>query len=92
MLTDRLKKRLVKDRPQTTVTIRIPIDVVDAMKEIAPRKGFSGYQTLLKSYVSEGLRRDEAMLSLGKEARLIEALRKLGVPESVIKEAEREVA
>ena len=32
MLTDRLKKRLVKDRPQTTVTIRIPIDVVDAMK------------------------------------------------------------
>lgn len=92
MLTDRLKKRLVKDRPQTTVTIRMPIDVVDAMKEIAPRKGFSGYQTLLKSYVSEGLRRDEAMLSLGKEARLIEALRKRGVPESVIEEAERDVA
>lgn len=92
MLTDRLKKRLVKDRPQTTVTIRIPIDVVDAMKEIAPRKGFSGHQTLLKSYVSEGLRRDEAMLSLGKEARLIEALRKRGVPESVIEEAERDAA
>ena len=92
MLTDRLKKRLVKDRPQTTVTIRIPIDVVDAMKEIAPRKGLSGYQTLLKSYVSEGLRRDEAMLSLGKEARLIEALRKRGVPESVIEEAERDAA
>ena len=92
MLTDRLKKRLVKDRPQTTVTIRITIDVVDAMKEIAPRKGFSGYQALLKSYVSEGLRRDEAMLSLGKEARLIEALRKRGVPESVIEEAERDAA
>ena len=92
MLTERLKKRLVKDRPQTTVTIRIPIDVVDAMKEIAPRKGFSGYQTLLKSYVSEGLRRDEAMLSLGKEARLIEALKKRGVPESVIEEAERDAA
>lgn len=92
MLTDRLKKRLVKDRPQTTVTIRIPIDVVEAMKEIAPRNGFSGYQTLLKSYVSEGLRRDEAMLSLGKEARLIEALRKRGVPESVIEEAERDAA
>ena len=33
MLIDRLKKRLVKDRPQTTVTIRITIDVVDAMKQ-----------------------------------------------------------
>lgn len=66
--------------------------VVDALREIAPRKGLSGYQTLLKSYVSEGLRRDEAMLSLGKEARLIEALRKRGVPESVIEEAERDAA
>jgi hypothetical protein len=32
------------------------------------------------------------MLSLGKEARLIEALRKRGVPESVIEEAERDAA
>jgi len=74
------------------VTIRFPVDVVDSMKEIAPRKGFSEYQTLLKSYVSEGLRRDEAMLALGKEARLIEALKKRGVPESLIEEAERDAA
>jgi hypothetical protein len=92
MLSDRLKKRLVKDRPLTSITIRIPVDVVESMKEIAPRKGFSGYQTLLKSYVSEGLRRDEAMLSSSKEARLIEALKKRGVPESLIKEAEKDAA
>jgi hypothetical protein len=92
MLSDRLKKRLVKDRPLTSITIRIPVDAVESMKEIAPRKGFSGYQTLLKSYVSEGLRRDEAMLSSSKEARLIEALKKRGVPESLIKEAEKDAA
>ncbi|MDD4963561.1 MAG: hypothetical protein PHI11_06540 [Gallionella sp.] len=60
MLTDRLKTRLQKDRPMTSITLRIPVDVVDSMKEIAPHKGFSGYQTLLKSYISEGLRNDEA--------------------------------
>lgn len=36
MLTERLKKRLDKDRPMTTITLRIPVDVVDALKEIAP--------------------------------------------------------
>ncbi len=47
MLSERLKKRLIKDRPMTSITIRIPVDVVESMKEIAPHKGFSGYQTLL---------------------------------------------
>ena len=60
MLSDRLKTRLQKDRAMTSITLRIPVDVVDSMKEIAPHKGFSGYQTLLKSYISEGLRNDEA--------------------------------
>ena len=48
MLSDRMKKRLVKDRPMTTITLRIPVDVVESLKEIAPQKGLSGYQTLLK--------------------------------------------
>ena len=61
MLNDTLKKRLAKDRPVTSITLRIPVDVVDSLKAIAPHKGFSGYQTLLKSYISEGLRRDEAI-------------------------------
>ena len=59
MLSERLKKRLNKDRPMTSITLRIPVDVVESMKEIAPHKGFSGYQTLLKLYISEGLRNDE---------------------------------
>ena len=49
MLNDTLKKRLAKDRPVTSITLRIPVDVVDSLKAIAPHKGFSGYQTLLKA-------------------------------------------
>ena len=92
MITERLKNRLMKDRPMTSITLRIPVDVVESMKAIAPCKGFSGYQALLKSYISEGLRRDEAQFSSVKEAKLIAALKKLGVPDSVIEAAEREVA
>lgn len=55
-----VKTRLAKDRPMTSITLRIPVDVIDSMKSIAAERGFAGYQTLLKSYLSEGLRRDEA--------------------------------
>ena len=91
MIPETLKARLIKDRPMTSITLRVPIDIVESMKTIAPHKGFSGYQALLKSYISEGLRRDEAQFSFGKEAKLIAALKKLGVPESIIEEATREV-
>lgn len=89
MISDTLKKRLNKDRPMISITVRMPEDVVESMKAIAPLRGFSGYQPLLKSYVGEGLRRDEAQFAFGREARLIAALKKLGVPDSVIEEAER---
>lgn len=92
MLSDRLKKRLDKDRPMTSITLRIPVDVVESMKEIAPHKGFSGYQTLLKSYISEGLRRDEAQFAPAQTARLIEALKRRGVPEALLDDAAREMA
>ncbi len=91
MIPDRIKNRLAKDRPMTSITLRIPVDVVEAMKEIAPQRGFSGYQALLKSYIAEGLRRDEAQFAFGPAARLVEVLKKRGVPESVLEEAVREV-
>jgi len=70
MIPEHLKKRLAKDRPMTSITLRIPVDVVESLKEIAPLKGFSGYQPLLKAYIGEGLRRDEAEYDRGfKEAR-----------------------
>lgn len=90
-ISERIKTRLAKDRPMTSITLRIPVDVVDSMKSIAPKRGFAGYQTLLKAYLSEGLRRDEAQFAFSAQARLIEALKKHGVPQSVLDEATREL-
>ena len=92
MLSDVLKKRLAKDRPRTSITLRIPVDVVESLKAIAPQKGFGGYQTLLKAYISEGLRRDEAVYAPDAVRRLASALKKRGVSKKVLDEAMREVA
>jgi hypothetical protein len=92
MLNERLKTRLTKNRQMTSITLRIPVDVVESMKSIAPLRGFTGYQTLLKGYISEGLRRDEGLLAEDSSARLLEALKKHGVPESVLAEALKEAA
>ncbi len=92
MLDETLKKRLKKDRAVTSITLRIPVDVVDSLKAIAPRKGFSGYQTLLKSYISDGLRRDESAYAPATIERLSAALRKHGVSKKVLDDALRDVS
>ena len=90
MLNERTKARLKKDREMTSITLRIPVDVVQAMKAIAPQRGFTGYQTLLKAYLSEGLRRDEAQFTAAAQGRLVEALKRHGVPSEVIEQAQRD--
>lgn len=87
-----IKRRLTRDREMTTISLRIPVDVVDSMKAIAPQKGFSGYQALLKTYISDGLRIDEAEYVFSKHARVMAALRKRGVDEKILEEAERDAA
>jgi hypothetical protein len=90
MIPDKLKQRLTKDRPSTSITIRIPEDVVESLKTIAPQKGFSGYQALLKFYISEGLRKDEALYQFGTTA-LLAALERRGVKRDVIEAAIRDI-
>jgi hypothetical protein len=90
-IPERIKTRLNKDRPMTSITLRIPVDVVESLKEIAPLRGFSGYQALLKWYVSDGLRRDEERYTIGQTARLIAALKRRGVSDAVLEEAAREI-
>ena len=90
-ISDTLKARLSKNREMTSITLRIPVDVVESMKAIAPKRGMAGYQTLLKSYLSEGLRRDEALFANSEQARLLEALRRHGVPQSVLDETMKEL-
>lgn len=67
MKTGDLKKRLRKDRPMTTIRLRMPEDVVDDLKRLAPRLGFSGYRPLLRAYVGQGMRRDLERLEGGVE-------------------------
>ncbi|MDN5924720.1 MAG: BrnA antitoxin family protein [Xanthomonadales bacterium] len=79
-------------RELVPVTLRMPVDVVESLKAIAPRKGMSGYQALLKLYVSEGLRHDEATYLFDRASRLTDALRKRGVSAQIIEAAVRDVA
>jgi hypothetical protein len=62
MKSNDLKKRLQKDRAMVPVSIRMPEDVVEDLKKIAPQLGFSGYQPLIRAYVGQGLRQDLARL------------------------------
>lgn len=88
MPSETLKERLRKDRPMTSITVRMPQDVVESMKRIAPLRGLKGYQTLLKLYLSEGLRRDELLLEPSVK-KLIQALVVRGVSPDVIEAASK---
>lgn len=81
---ERIRQRLRKDRPMTAISIRIPEDVIEDMKEIAPKFGFSGYQPLIRAYIGQGLRKDLARLQGPDLAGLEENLRRHGVKEEVI--------
>lgn len=87
MKIDKLKKRLDPNRPMTTVTLRMPQDVIDELKRIAPQLGFSGYQPLMRAYVGQGLRQDVERLDTDTVSELVSSLRRHGVSEDVIEEA-----
>ena len=68
----------------TTISMRIPEDVIEDLKDIAPKFGFSGYQPLIRAYIGQGLRKDLARLERPELAGLEENLRRHGVKEEVI--------
>lgn len=88
MRTNKIVHRVQKDRPMTMVSIRIPNDVIEDLKRVAPMLGFSGYQALVKAYIGQGLRADlERLESTVEVSALIESLRKKGVKEEIISSA-----
>ncbi len=88
MKISKLKERLQPDRPMTTITIRMPEEVIRDLKRVAPQLGFSGYQPLIRAYVGQGLRADLARLDGVLEiATLVESLRRRGVDEEVLAKA-----
>ncbi len=92
MKSNDLKKRLQKDRAMVPVSIRMPEDVVEDLKRIAPQLGFSGYQPLIRAYVGQGLRQDLARLEASPQLKsFIESLKRHGVEEDIIADAIAEV-
>jgi hypothetical protein len=85
--SERIKARLKKDRRMTVISMRIPEDVIEDLKEIAPSLGFSGYQPLIRAYIGQGLRRDQARMENSQLQALTESLRKRGIADGVISAA-----
>lgn len=71
----------------TTVTFRMPEDVIEDLKRIAPLLGYSGYQPLIRAYIGQGLRADLERLDEAPIARLVENLKAQGVPEETLTKA-----
>jgi len=94
--SERIRQRLQKDRTMTVISIRIPEDVIDDLKEIAPSLGFSGYQPLIRAYIGQGLRKDLAQMENSQYQALTDSLRKHGINDQVISaaiaEAQRKTA
>ncbi len=91
MKIEKLKKRLDRNRPMTAVTLRMPADVIEDLKRIAPLLGFSGYQPLIRSYVGQGLRHDLERLDNDTVTAMVTSLKRHGVSETVIEEVLAEV-
>jgi len=85
--SEKIRERLRKDRPLTAISLRMPEDVIEDLKEIAPSLGFSGYQSLIRSYIGQGLRRDQARLENSEVQAITESLRRHGVADEVISSA-----
>ncbi|MDQ2925294.1 MAG: hypothetical protein M3R43_07045 [Acidobacteriota bacterium] len=75
----------------TSITIRMPVDAVGDLQEIAPTLGFPEYEGLVKAYISEGLRKDLERLEGSQVQALTESLRKRGVADEAISAAIEEV-
>jgi len=85
--SERIRQRLAKGRKMTVISLRIPEDVIEDLKEIAPTLGFSGYQPLIRAYIGQGLRKDQARMENSPVQLLAESLRKHGIADQVISAA-----
>jgi len=88
-MNEQILKRLRKDRPMASISIRMPEDVIDDLKALAPLLGFSGYQPLIRAYIGQGLRKDLARLQDDPLKRMAQSLRRLGVNDGIIAESIR---
>ncbi len=91
MKTEALKKRLYRNRPMTTITIRMPEDVIENLQRVAPLLGFSGYKPLARAYIGRGLCADLERLEEDTLSALIASLKRHSVSDEILQEALGEV-
>lgn len=91
MKIENLKNKIHRNRPMTSVTLRMPEDVVADLKRIAPHLGFSGYQPLIRAYIGQCLRKDLERLDNDTVTDLLSNLKNRGVSEKLLEDALSEV-
>ncbi len=70
-----------------SISLRIPEDVVEDLKALAPTLGFSGYEALIRAYIGQGLRQDLARLENDQLRLVLDSLRRHGVDARFLAEA-----
>ena len=85
-LSEKRLRRSQRVRPKTTISLRLPEDIVEDLTEMAPVWGCGSFEALIRLYIGEGLRRDEAKLEEPEVKELLDKLQREGVPETVILE------
>ncbi len=92
MKSNELRRRLDKNRTMVPVSIRMPEDVIEDLKRIAPQLGFSGYQPLIRAYIGQALRQDLMRLENSPRLELfVESLQNHGVDAKTIEQAMADV-
>ena len=71
----------------TMVSMQFPADVIEDLERVAPLRGMTGYQPLIRAYVGQGLRVDLERLDTEPVSALADSLKRRGVSEAVIREA-----
>jgi hypothetical protein len=81
-----IEARKNPDRPMTTISMRLPEDVIDDLKRIAPMLGMNGYQPLIRFYIGKGMRESLTELHGSQWEKLADILRQRGMDEAQVAE------
>jgi metal-responsive CopG/Arc/MetJ family transcriptional regulator len=91
-MREKIKARMQRDRPMTMISIRLPEDLIEDLKEMAQLLGYSGYQPLIRAYIGKGMREDEAIIHEPNLSRLREVLQSRGMDSDEIEAVAAEIS
>lgn len=91
MKIETLKKRLTKNRPMTTITMRLRWKCGWRFEASCAFTGVFRLSPLARAYIGQGLRADLERLENDTVSALVESLKRHGVSDEVLQEALSEV-